>query len=159
MKELFDNLPRLTLDDSVDYLIDTCFFIWIFEHHKEKDFLNFLKENKCAVTSFNVEELVHVEHKLHDNIKVSTRKFFHKVKNLFVLEVPIHPGDPIGEHNFVKLISQELNMVEHDPSDAVMLAAAIKTGADVLTRDKHDVFNARLENFLQKYNIKVLNKF
>ncbi|NQU98877.1 PIN domain-containing protein [Candidatus Woesearchaeota archaeon] len=159
MKELFSNLPKLTLNDKVDYLIDTCFFIWIFEHHKEKHFKEFLEKNRCAVTSFNVEELIHVEHHLHDNIKVATRKFFHKVENLFVVEVPVHPGNPKQEHEFVKSILPELDEKEHDPSDAVLLAAAIKTKADVLTRDKHDIFNVRLENFLQKYNIKVLNKF
>jgi predicted nucleic acid-binding protein len=159
MKDLFENLPKLTLQDKVDYLIDTCFFIWIFEHHKEKDFMKFLQTNKCAVTSFNVEELIHVEHRLHDNIKVATRKFFHKVENLFVLEVPVHPGNPGQEHAFVKLILPAIDETEHDPSDAVMVAAAVKVGANVLTRDKHDIFNTRLENFLQDYDIKVLNTF
>ncbi|MBC8501151.1 MAG: PIN domain-containing protein [Nanoarchaeota archaeon] len=159
MKELFESLPKLTLDDNIDFLIDTCFFVWIFKHHKEKDFKEFLKNNKCAITSFNVEEFVHIEHHIHDKVKVCVRKFLHKAENLFVLEVPVHPGNAEKEHSFVKSILPELDTEEHDPSDAVILAAAIKTKANVLTRDKHDIFNVRMENFLRKYNIKVLNSF
>ncbi|MBU1854110.1 MAG: PIN domain-containing protein, partial [Nanoarchaeota archaeon] len=68
-------------------------------------------------------------------------------------------GNPAQEHSFVKSILPKLDTEEHDPSDAVMLAAAIKTDADVLTRDKHDIFNVRLENFLKEYDVKVLNTF
>lgn len=159
MKELLERLPRLTLDNKLDYLIDTCFFIWILEKHKDKQFKIFLKQNKCAITSFNVAELVHVSHKIHDKFKEAERKFFHHADNLYILEVPVYPGDQQQEHAFVKSILPELDIVEHDPSDAVILVAAIKTDADVLTRDKHDLFNVRLENFLEKYDVKVLNTF
>ncbi|MBU0472137.1 MAG: hypothetical protein KKF65_05910 [Nanoarchaeota archaeon] len=159
MKELFNHLKRVSLDEKIDFLIDTCFFIWIFEHHKEKELSNLMKKFKCAVTSFNVEELVHVEHHIHDDVKVATRKFIHKTDKLLVLEIPVHPGNPAQEHSFVKSILPKLDTEEHDPSDAVMLAAAIKTDADVLTRDKHDIFNVRLENFLKEYDVKVLNTF
>lgn len=157
MKELFNKFPRLTLNDNIDYLIDTCFFIYIFEHHKEKEFSNFLKENKCAMTSFNVEELIHISHKISDDTRHKIRKFLHD-KTLSILEVPVHPGNPGQEHQFIKSISPELDATEHDPSDAVLLAAAIKTKANILTRDKHDIFNVKLENFLREYNIAVYNK-
>ena len=85
--------------------------------------------------------------------------FFHHKSNLFIIDIPVHPGNWEDEHRFVSSILPELDLVEHDPSDAVILAAAIKTHADILTRDKHDMFNVRLENFLNKYNINVLNTF
>lgn len=158
MKEIFDSLPRITLDDKADYLIDTCFFVYIFEHHKEKELIKLMKKKKFAITSFNVEEFLYIHHRLHNNIVVAMRKFLKK-NTLKVLEVPVHPGNAEMEHSFVKSTLPELNANEHDPSDAVILAAAIHTGADVLTRDKHDMFNARMENFLHNYDVRVYNRF
>jgi len=159
MKELLNKIPKISLDNSMDYLIDTCFFIWIFEHHKEKKFKKFLKNSRCGITSFNAEELIHVSHHIHDKLKESERHFFHNNSNLYMVQVPVHPGNWDEEHRFVSSVLPEIDLVEHDPSDAVILAAAIRTKADILTRDKHDMFNARLENFLNKYDIKVLNTF
>ena len=159
MKELLKKLPQLTFKDNVDYLIDTCFFIWIFEHHKEHQFEKFLKKNKCAITSFNAEELIHVTHRIHDKLKESERRFFHHKANLFLLPIPVHPGDKEHEQEFVTSIIHDFNCREHDPSDAVLLAVAIKKHADILTRDKHDLFNAHLENCLTKYDIKIRNTF
>ena len=159
MKELMGKLPKLTLEDKLDYLIDTCFFIWIFEHHKERQFEKFLKKNKCGLTSFNAEELIHVTHRIHDKLKESERKFFHNSANLYLLKIPVHPGNREKEQSFVNSNIPDLNCIEHDPSDAVILIAAIKTHANILTRDKHDLFNSHLENCLKKYNIKVLNTF
>ncbi|MBU0666795.1 MAG: PIN domain-containing protein [Nanoarchaeota archaeon] len=157
MRELFNQLEKKTLEDKLDYLIDTCFFIWIFEHQKDKQFEKFIEENECAITSFNAEELVYIEHKINHYAKDRLRKFLHNTK-LKLLEVPANPGNADSEHLFVKSVLPELDTIEHDPSDSVILAAAIKVGANVLTRDKHDIFNTRLENFLQEYKIKVFNK-
>lgn len=159
MKELMEKLQKLTLEDKLDYLIDTCFFIWIFEHHKEKQFEKLLKNNRCGITSFNAEELIHVTHHIHDKLKESERKFFHNSANLFLLKIPVHPGNSEKEKNFVASIIPDLNCIEHDSSDAVILAAAIKTHANILTRDKHDLFNAHLENCLKKYDLIVSNTF
>lgn len=159
MKELFENLQVMTLVDSFDYLIDTCFFIWIFEHHKDKDFENFIEENRVAMTSFNIEEFLKVEKKIGDKVKKRVRKFLHKKPRLYLIDIPVKPGNSNLEHIFVKTVLPELDEKEHDPSDAVLLATAIRTGADVLTRDKHDMFNSRMENFLKDYNVKVLNSF
>jgi predicted nucleic acid-binding protein len=74
------------------------------------------------------------------------------------LNLPIHPGNADKEHSFVKNILPAIDKEEHDPSDAVILAAAIKVSADVLTRDKHDLFNTRMENFLRPYGVRILNK-
>ena len=135
MKELLNKLPRLELNTSIDYLVDTCFFIWIFEHHKEQKFKKMLKENRCGITSFNAEELIHVTHHIHDKLKESERHFFHMNSNLSIVEIPVHPGNWEEEHRFVSSVLPELDLVEHDPSDAVILAAAIHTHADILTRD------------------------
>ena len=69
----------------------------------------------------------------------------------------MHPGNQKQEHAFVKSILPELDRQEHDPSDAVILAAAIRAKADVLTRDKHHIFNVHMANFLD--DVKVLNTF
>jgi predicted nucleic acid-binding protein len=159
MTELLKKLPRVNLEISLDYLIDTCFFIWIFEKHKEEKFKKFLHENRCGLTSFNEEELIHVTRHIHDRLKESERHFFHRESNLFIIDIPVHPGNWDEEHHFVSSILPELNLVEHDPSDAVILASAIRIHADILTRDKHDLFNARLENFLKTYDIMVWNTF
>lgn len=159
MKELLKKLPNANFNTKIDYLIDTCFFIWIFEHHKDKQFEKFLKKNRCAITSFNAEELIHVTHRIHDKLKEAERRFFHHSVNLFLLKIPIHPGDKEKEKKYVTSIIPDFNCIEHDPSDAVLLATAIRVHADILTRDKHDLFNAHLENSLKKYNIKIINIF
>lgn len=159
MIELFDSLERVQLSAKLDYLIDTCFFVWIFEHQKEKAFEKFLSENDCAITSFNVEEINYIHNRLHGNIKHSIRKFLHGLENMKILEVPVHPGHKDAEHIFVKSIFPLLNEKEHDPSDAVLLAAAVKTRANVLTRDKHDIFNTIIEKTIKVYDIRVLNSF
>jgi len=159
IKELLKKLPQITLKDKIDYLIDTCFFIWIFENHKDKKFEQFLKKNKCAITSFNAEELIHVTHRIHDKLKESERRFFNHKANLYLLQIPVHPGDKEKEKQFVTSIIQGFNCIEHDPSDAVLLAVAIKINSDILTRDKHDLFNAHLSNCIKKYNVKIFNTF
>lgn len=159
MKELFERLPRISVEDHIGFLIDTCFFVWILEHNKQNHFKEFLQHNKCAITSFNVEEFVHIDHKINGHIRESARRFLHSVNNFFVLEISVHPGNKEGEHSFVKSVLPELDAKEHDPSDAVILAVAIQTGANVLTRDKHHIFNVQMENFLNKYDVRVLNKF
>ncbi|MFH0977991.1 MAG: PIN domain-containing protein [Candidatus Woesearchaeota archaeon] len=159
MRELFDNLPRISLQDNCDFLIDSCFFVWIFEKNKEKEFERVLEKSICAITSFNADELAHISHRLNDKVRESARKELKKSEHLFLLDVPVKPGNKMEEIEFVKRIVPEFNCVEHDPSDAVILAAAVSTGANVLTRDKHDLFNARMANCLNRYSIKVLNTF
>jgi predicted nucleic acid-binding protein len=159
MKELLKKFPSADFSTKIDYLIDTCFFIWIFERHKDKQFEKFLKKNRCAITSFNAEELIHVTREIHDKLKEAERRFFHQSSNLFLLNIPIHPGNKEKEKTYVISIITDFNCMEHDPSDAVLLATAIKINADILTRDKHDLFNAHLENCLKKYQIKILNTF
>ena len=160
MKQLFYEMPQLSLKENQDYLLDTCFLVWIFNNHKEKQLTDFAKNNRVAITSFNAEEFLYIlQHKLPEKIKISTRKYFHKQTNLSILITPIHPGNKKEEIDFVNTILPELNKEEHDPSDAVLLAAAIKTNANIITRDKHDIFNQHIKNFLNKSNIQIIKTF
>ena len=75
---------------------------------------------------------------------------------LVVLKVPVSPGNYQRETEFVDSIEPELLRIMHDNSDAVLVAAALKTGSMVLTKDRHHIFTAALENFVGKYNIKIV---
>ena len=71
------------------------------------------------------------------------------------------------EFKYGKEVAKRIEIINHnafdkellihckDPSDCVLLAAAIKTNSVVITKDKHHLFNAKLENFIKKYDIKV----
>ena len=161
MRDIFNKLQKTELNqkDEIDFLIDTCFLVWVLEHNKEKSLKKFAMNNKVAITSLNAEEFTYICRHLSDKIKVSARKFFCSNPNIFFLELPIHPGNQKAEHEFVRSILPELESKEHDPSDAVLLAAAIKTSANVITRDKHDIFNVHLENFVNKKGINIFKTF
>ena len=61
MLELFDNHKSIEISQARNLvLVDTCFFVWMFEHNKIKDFEKI--QNK-AMTSFNILELNHNRHK------------------------------------------------------------------------------------------------
>lgn len=152
MKALFDNLPRCSLTSMRNsLLLDTCFIIDSVEHHRLADLL----VHSVAITSFNVEELLHVTRHLHDKVKEALRHFFNTHKDIRILEIPVHPGDRDSEHSFVAGVDERLLKVVADPSDAVLIATAIATKSDVLTKDKHHLFTVKLENFLKEYGINV----
>lgn len=159
MKELLQNIKRLRLEEARELiLLDTCFVINLLEHHKH---LDKLKDKNLGMTSFNVEELLHVEHRLKSEDKRLIRNFL-KHPKFCIVEVPVHPGNREEEVNFVKSVDENLLKEVHDPSDAVLIAAAIKTRSIVLTKDKHHLFTVVLESFLEKYSLKVykdLNSF
>ncbi len=156
MRELFNCLTKYDYDSGTGLpLLDTCFFIYSFEKDREREINDF----QFAMTSFNIEELCHVMHKLHESVKKDVRKFLHRHSgNISVLSLPIHPGNRQHEVDFVESVDPEILHHCHDPSDAVLLAAAIKTKSDIYTRDKHHLYTVQLENFLKKYGIKVFNK-
>jgi len=151
MKELMKATKIGLNDEKGLILLDTCFIIHNLAHHK-----NFerLKGQAVAITSFNIEELLHIEHKLDHSIRKLIRRFLKKM-DFKILELPIHPGEFESERKFVNSIDSELLEKVGDPSDAVLIAAAIKTNSIVLTKDKHHLFTAELEEFLKKYNLKV----
>lgn len=152
MKELLQKIKKISLKDAKNLiLLDTCFVISILEHHKH---LDKLKDKNLGITSFNVEELLHVKRRLSHEDKKMIRKFL-KYTSFCIVKIPVHPGDNKGEKKFVNSVDEELLKKVHDPSDAVLIAAAIKTNSIILTKDKHHLFTVVLENFLRKYKLKV----
>ncbi|MBU4352554.1 MAG: PIN domain-containing protein [Nanoarchaeota archaeon] len=151
MKELLENLKRIDLDKAKGLiLLDTCFIISMLDHNSHIP-LN------SATTSFNIEELMHVEHRLNHELRKKLRNFL-KHENLIIVDINVHPGDWVTEKSFVNSVDSELLMHIPDASDAVLLAAAVKTKSIVLTKDKHHLFTVELENFLNKYDLKVFKE-
>jgi len=160
MKELFENIPEKNPKNIFNsVLIDTCFLVYVFEHNEKIDRLRGLCEKKyVGMTSFNIEEFLHIEHKIPESVRHNVRKFLHSNPNMFRLNIDVTPGNAEAERMFVRNVDEELLKHIQDPSDAVLIATAINIGADILTRDKHHLYTSHLENFLNRYDIKVLNK-
>lgn len=153
MRELFKNcehVPYTKVRGLV--LLDTCFFISFLDHHKDLHLVE--EKTNLATTSFNVEELSHVSHRLNHSLKSKLRRFFADTM-ILVVDVPVHPGDRGSERAFVSSVDDKLLANVPDPSDAVLMAAAIRTGSCVVTKDKHHLFTVKLEGFLRPYNIGV----
>lgn len=133
-------------------LVDTCSIINLFENNKEKSLLN----EDVAVCSFNAEELLHIthRHKINEHLRHRMRKFFEK-NEVKIIDVPVHPGNRVEEMIYVDSISTELLKLIPDPSDAVLAACALVNNADVITRDRHHLYTAKLENLFNKNNISV----
>jgi predicted nucleic acid-binding protein len=131
-------------------LIDTCEIIRLFENNQEKALLN----KEIAVTSFNKEELLHVSHRhsINEHLRHRMRKFFDK-NEIIIIDVPVHPGNMLEEKIYVDSINTELLKLIPDPSDAVLAACALKNRADIVTRDRHHLYTAKLENLFNKNNI------
>ncbi len=152
MKELFASLQRVPMTQARHLvLLDTCFVIDLAEKRK----LHKLSHVPLAITSFNLEELEHVARRLHDKTKEELRHFFKQHPDMTVVDVPVHPGERETEHSFVEGIDASLLQKVPDASDAVLIAAAIVTKSNVLTKDKHHLFTAQLENYLHAYDIQV----
>lgn len=136
-------------------LIDTCEIINLFENNKE----NLLLSDSVAVCSFNRDELLKVmhRHKINEHLRHKVRKFFANNK-VNIIEVPVTPGNVIEEKVYVDSIDRDLLRLIPDPSDAVLAACALRARADVVTRDRHHLYTAKLENLFDKFNIKVEKK-
>ena len=155
MKELFDKFKKISLYQAKNLnFIDTCLFISVFEHNDKVN--DFKKLKNKAMTSFNVQELIKVNKKL-GHTKHSIRKFLENAENdeLTIIDVGVLPGERETEKQFVNSIEPKLLKHCQDPSDAVLIAAAIKTRSNLFTKDKHHIFNVDLENFANKHNIKI----
>ena len=136
-------------------LIDTCSIINLFENNKESILLN----EDVAVCSFNKDELIKITHRhsINEHLRHRIRKFFEK-NNINIVYIPVTPGNVLEEKVFVESIDNELLKLIPDPSDAVLAACAVKQKASIITRDRHHLYTARLENFFNKQGIKVLKK-
>lgn len=109
---------------------------------------------KLATTSFNIDELMFVEHRLGHEVRSRLRDFFRE-SQILIVDVPVVPGDREAERSFVNSVDDKLLANVSDPSDAVLIAAAIRTGSCIVTRDKHHLFTVQLEDFLKPYGIRV----
>jgi len=156
MKELFDQLPKTTKHHLI--LLDTCFIIDELQQHREQELFAVCAEHDVALTSFNVEELIHVVPKLK-HVKDALRRFLRKKPRLSVLEIPVHPGDVDDEKDYVMRIDPFLAQDIPDPSDAVLIAAAIATQSKVITKDKHHLFTVLLKNYLHRWGLTVGKNF
>jgi predicted nucleic acid-binding protein len=159
MKEVFAALTSIDMANANDYvLLDTCFFIHTFEHQKEHHLIELMSAHDVALTSFNAQEFLLKEHVVDERVREYARKFL-KHHPLTIININVNPGDRIAEKNFVNSIDPDLLADVPDASDAVLIATAIKTNSIVLTKDKHHLFTTKLENYLNKYNIKVYKEY
>ena len=150
MKEIFEAKDHKSWREVSDLvLLDTCFVIDCALKHKK------IKMDNVGITSFNVQELLKVEHKIKG--KKNLRKFL-KDTNFIVVDVPVSPGYWMQEKDFVRAVNHDLLKNIADASDAVLMAAAIQTKSDVLTKDKHHLFTSKLENFIYAYGVRVFKE-
>jgi len=162
MKEIFESLPKISIldENAIDYvLLDTCFFIHTFEHQKEHHLKDLMSTRNIGMTSFNVGEFLLKEHVVDERVRESARRFLKKYPSITIIDIDASPGDRESEKLFVNSIDPTLLKDVADASDAVLIAAAIKTGSQVLTKDKHHLFTTKLENYLKKYDIKVFKEY
>lgn len=159
MKEVFQALPHKELSDTRNFvLLDTCFFIHTFEHQKDHQLRELAEKFDVGMTSFNVEEFLFKEHVVDERVREYARKFL-KGHPITVINIDVHPGNRITEKEFVNGIDSGLLAEIPDASDAVLIAAAIKTDSTVLTKDKHHLFTVKLENYMNKYKLEVYKEY
>jgi predicted nucleic acid-binding protein len=153
LRELFEKLQKVGTDKKNLVLLDTCFVFHMITHNT-----HLLPGYTYALSSFTVEELIHVSHKVH-KYKVPLRNFIKKHKEILVVDTPVHPGEWEKEREFVNAIDP--NLLKHlpDASDAVLVGVAIQTDSVVLTKDKHDIFQVDLINYLMGTGVSVLKEF
>ena len=154
MQELIDELDA---GSDVEYLIDTCFLVYVFEKGKVHDLVSFCKSHRVGMSSFNLLEFVHMHHHLGGAVNHHVRDFL-KQKLIVRVPVEVRPGEREKESEYVDSYDEDLLRLVRDPSDAVLLVQALKIGANVLTRDKHHVFTTACENHVRERGIVVLNE-
>ncbi len=148
MKELFADFPRVGVEKKGWVLLDTCFVFHLLDKGKD-----LLPGFPYALSSFTVDELLHVGHRLH-KMKVRLRRFL-KSHEFVIVDTPVHPGDRQGEKDFVASVDRGLLQHIAGPSDAVLLAVALQTKSTVLTKDKHHLFTVELVNYLRGSGVSV----
>ncbi len=153
MKELIQQLSHIPLSSARNLiLLDTCFIANVLSHaERTKELLSL---DNLAMASFNAEEFIHIEKNLPHEARKSARKAF-SGKGICIIDIGVHPGEWEREKQFVNEIEPELLKKIPDASDAVLIAVAIKTRSNVLTKDRHHIYTAALENLANEYRIKV----
>lgn len=161
MKEIFDPMPHVTVHDLSKtkdaLLVDTCFLIYALEGRQGK-LLRLMHGHKLYLTSFTLQEFDHIKHRIDEKVRERARSFF-RHQQLPILDIPPRPGNRKSEGKYVNSVQPSLLIDVPDPSDAVLIAAGIATGASILTRDRHHLYTARLENHLRAHDISVYKDF
>jgi len=156
MKELIQKIKHVKLENvNGGIFLDTCFFIDLMKHPDKMKDLE--KHKNIYISSFNMEELMHVEPRMKKMIKVNLRRMLHH-PSFAIVDVNVNPYNKDSEIDFVNSVDEDLLEKVRCAPDAVLIAIAIKAKADVVTKDKHHLFNVKLENFIKKYDIKVYKK-
>ncbi len=157
MNNAIERLDSVSAEDARSkrsVLLDTSFLVYMLE--KNPTALSaFCEDFFVLMTDFNLLELANMEKHNH-GVKRLAKKFL-ETKPLKMLLTGINPGDWEGEKRFASNADPGLLKHVHDPSDAVLVAAAIRSKSYVLTRDKHHLFTAELENKISEYNIRIFN--
>jgi hypothetical protein len=152
MRELIDGLPT----GDANFLLDTCFFIHALDDmNKLRDFCS---NNSVGMSQFNLLELEHVHHELESHKSHRIRELL-KEKIFVNVPVDVTPGDREGEKGYVQSFDPEILNIIPDASDAVLFVQAMKTHADILTRDRHHIFTAAAENYYNEFRLKILNNY
>lgn len=155
MQQLIDALEE---SEKVDYLLDTCFFVHVFEKNYVKDLVRLCREHRVGMSEFNLREFLNMHHVLHGTMNHHIRNFL-KQKLLFRVPFPIHPGDKEAERRYVCDFDEAILKIVRDPSDAILLVQAIRMRASILTRDKHHLFTTLAEGYSHLYCLQILNEF
>lgn len=154
MIDIINSVKKFDFDsrfNSNPVLLDSCFiFYLIHNEHQQKEFF---KNEFYLTTSFNIYEMLY-----HHKIEKHLLKDFLKKNNVGVLMLDVNPGDNVSERYFVNSIDPFLLKIVKDPSDAVLVASALKIKADVISRDKHHVFNPAVFDYLASKNLKIRHK-
>ncbi len=138
----------------MEWLVDTCVIIngWEGKGAPHKIYKALIEgDPKLGVANFTLEELKHkgahhVYRKLVDHLEPSQ-----------ILITGVKPGDWKGEKEYEIRFDPELLRLVPDPSDAVLIAAAEHYGLKgVITLDRHHLYTARLENYLEQKGLEVL---
>lgn len=161
MKEIFDTMPHVTAEELSQtgnaFLVDTCFLIHALEGHQGK-LLRLMHDHQLVLTSFTLQEFDFIRHRIDEKVRERARAFF-RHQTMAILDIPPHPGDRKGEERYVNSVQPSLLQNISDPSDAVLAAAGIAAHASILTRDRHHLYTARLENHLKNNDIAVYKDF
>lgn len=136
-------------------VLDTCFIVHEVLSQREKELLDFCEENVVLITSFNLSEIKKVSKKLGHN-KKRIKDFLDRA-SAYLVEVPVDLGEWDKEKDYVNGFDPNILRKVRDASDAVLVVAAIKSGSDILTRDKHHLFTSSLSDELRSYGLNVFN--
>jgi PIN domain nuclease of toxin-antitoxin system len=136
------------------YALDTCYIVWLFEHHKQ----DLLLRIDYVITSFNYKELLHIEHrhKIPQKVKEAIRKF-EKKHPFNIVDISIDPGVKADEICYVQTVDPKILDLVRDPSDAVLVAFCIQKHYNLVTRDKHDIYLQHNEALFIKNRLELSN--